>query len=108
MSIEILKRGVWLYDGSVEKSVDIISLSYDWWYSMAEADGMLEVGEEPESLNARGTLYYVRFQRAGETEEPTWVDSQGFKKWMTLSHWQNLRLPVVSDGKHIRNFELLR
>ena len=62
MSIEILKVGVWLYDGTAKKPVDIVGLPYDWWFSMAEADDMLEPGEEPMPLNEKGFLYYVRFR----------------------------------------------
>ncbi|WP_146161698.1 hypothetical protein [Pseudothauera lacus] len=80
MSITIERKGIWLYDKVVEKPVDIISLPYDWWYSLAEADDMLEPDEEPEPLNEIGVLYYVRFQHAGESEEPTWVDSKGYQK----------------------------
>ena len=79
MSINIEKKGIWLYDGIAEKSVDIISLNYDWWYSLAEADDMLEPNEEPEPMNSEGVLYYVRFKNAGEATEPTWVDSQGYQ-----------------------------
>ncbi len=79
MSLEIQKTGVWLYDGTAEKPVDIVSLPYDWWYSLAEADDMLEPDEEPESVNENGVLYYVRFRYAGVQEEPTWVDSQGYQ-----------------------------
>ncbi len=78
MSIEILKVGTWLYDGTAEKPVDIVGLPYDWWFSLAGADDMLEPGEEPMPLNEKGFLYYVRFRCAGETAEPTWVDSDGY------------------------------
>ncbi len=79
MCIVIEKKGVWLYDGIAEKPVDIISLPYDWWYGLAEADNMLESNEEPEPLNDKGVLYYVRFRKAGEAVEPTWVDSAGYQ-----------------------------
>lgn len=79
MSIAIERTGVWLYDGAAETPVDIISLPYDWWYSLAEADEMLEPDEVPEPLNEYGVLYYVRFRYAGENEEPTWVDSKGYQ-----------------------------
>ena len=79
MSINIEKRGVWLYDGTAEKLVDIISLPFDWWHQLAEADEMLESNEEPEPLNQNGILFYVRFRHAYEQEEPTWVDSPGYQ-----------------------------
>lgn len=79
MSITIERKGIWIYDGVAEKPVDIISLPYDWWYSLAEAEDALEPEEEPDSLNEHGVLYYVRFRYAGESQEPTWVDSQGYQ-----------------------------
>ena len=79
MSVEILKVGTWLYDGTAEKPVDIVGLPYDWWFSLAEADEMLEPGEVPMPLNEKGLLYYVRFRSAGEANEPIWVDSVGYQ-----------------------------
>jgi len=79
MSITTERKGIWLYDGVAEKPVDIISLTYDWWYSLNEADDMLEPDEKPERLNENGVLYYVRFRCAGESQEPTWVDSRGYQ-----------------------------
>jgi len=75
--LKIVRTGTWLYDGSVERAVDIISLEYDWWYSLAEGDGQLEEGEMPLPLGPDGCLYYVRSQKALEPSEPTWVDSYG-------------------------------
>jgi hypothetical protein len=40
-------------------------------------DGTLEPDDEPRPLGDSGMLYYVRFQRAGERNEPTAVDSIG-------------------------------
>jgi hypothetical protein len=80
MDTKIVKRGIWLYDGTVEKPVDIIALDYDWWYELAKADGMLEPDEDPEPLGKEGYIYYVRFKRALETEGPNWVDSCGHQE----------------------------
>ena len=77
MEINIVKKGTWLYDGQIEKPVDIIALEYDFWYEIAKADGMLEPDEQPGPFGSNGELYYVRFQRALEKEGPTWVDSIG-------------------------------
>ena len=71
--------GSWLYDGVAETPIDIVSLPYDWWYSLAKAEDSLEPNEKPESLNDKGVLYYVRFRNSGELTEPTWVDSAGYK-----------------------------
>lgn len=78
MALVIVKAGTWLYEGRVEVPVDIIALDYDWWYSLAEADGQLKPGEQPMALGSDGFLYYVRFQKAQQREEPTWPDSPGY------------------------------
>ena len=77
MTLRIVASGTWLYGGSVETDVDVIALDYDWWYSLAAADNHLEPGESPRTLSSEGFLYYVRFRHAGESAEPTWVDSPG-------------------------------
>ena len=77
-SLRIAARGTWLYDDEVEKPVDVIALDYDWWYSLAEADGTLDDTEKPAELGPDGYLYYVRFKRAGESTVPTWVDTAGY------------------------------
>jgi len=76
--MEILRQGKWLYGGVTLLPVDIVSLDYDFWYSMAEADDQLEPGETPTPLNDDGVLYYYRFRRAGDLETPTWPDSGGY------------------------------
>ena len=77
MSLKIVQIGVWTYDGTAERSVDIVALDYDWWYELAKADDQLEGGERPKAPDSDGSLYYVRFQRAGEPDKPTCVDSDG-------------------------------
>jgi len=79
MSLKIVQTGIWFYDDTVEMPVDVVGLDYDWWYELAKADGQLDDGEVPEALGSDGFLYYARFQRAGERNEPTWVDSYGHK-----------------------------
>ncbi len=80
MTLEIVLTGTWLYDGLVAKPVDIVALDYDWWYRLGELDDQLEVGEMPKPMGQNGYLYYVRFRRATETNEPTWVDSDGHQE----------------------------
>ncbi|WP_045730416.1 hypothetical protein [Pseudarthrobacter chlorophenolicus] len=58
-------------------SVDIVGLPYDFWFGLAQIDEQLEPGESAQPLGKEGLLYYVRFRHAGETEEPTWPDSEG-------------------------------
>jgi hypothetical protein len=76
--MKIVKAGRWLYDGTVERPVDIVGLDFDFWFELARADGQLDEGEEPKSPGDAGLLYYVRFRSAGEESIPTWVDSQAF------------------------------
>ena len=75
--MRIVKRGRWRHEGSVEMPVDIVAFEFDWWHEHARQDGTLEPGTEPVPLGDNGLLYYVRFRRAGERSEPTWVDSSG-------------------------------
>ena len=75
--MRIVKRGRWRYDGSVEMPVDIVAFEFDWWHELSRQDGTLAPGEEPLPLGDDGLLYYVRFKRAGERSEPTWVESHG-------------------------------
>ena len=78
MTLSIVRTGTWLYGGTAETPVDVIALNYDWWYCLAELDGQLEPGENAKSLGPDGCLYYVRFRRALEPDEPTWPDSEGY------------------------------
>ena len=57
--------------------VDIVALDYDWSFELCRADDDDHEHEEPQPLGPDGFLYYVRFQRAGQTTTPTWVDSSG-------------------------------
>ena len=54
MPLKIVRTGTWLYDGTVEKPVDIIALEYDWWYSLASKDGQLDDDVEPNPLGPDG------------------------------------------------------
>ncbi len=87
MTLRIVKTGTWLYDGTIERPVDIIALDFDWWYEMAKADGILDADEAPMKLGHEGYLYYVRYQRAAETTEPTWVDSPGHQEVEQAMHF---------------------
>jgi len=75
--MHIVRSGKWLYDGAVEKPVDIVAFDFDWWHEMARAGDELEEGEVAEPLGPDGRLYYVRFVHAGDLGSPTWVDSGG-------------------------------
>jgi hypothetical protein len=79
MSLSIVESGTWMYADSVKKTVDIISLDYDWWFELSKADDTLVANEKPEPLNSQGVLYYVRFIHATKNEEPTWPDSAGYQ-----------------------------
>lgn len=75
MNHRVVRTGVWLYDGTVERPVYIVELDYDFWYEITKADGMLESGEKP-VLNSEGVQYYVCFWEV-PAEPPIWVDSIG-------------------------------
>jgi hypothetical protein len=75
--MKIVRSGTWLYDGTVERNVDVVALNFDWWYELAKEDVSLEEGEQPLPLGPDGVLYYARFQRAGDTSTATWVDTPG-------------------------------
>lgn len=75
--MRIVRSGRWLYDGLVDKPVDIVALDFDFWFEIGRADDALEPGETPVPLGPDGCLYYVRFVRAGQTTTPTWVDGVG-------------------------------
>jgi hypothetical protein len=77
MALEIVKIGTYRTGLLSRAHVDIISLDYDWWYSLAEADDQLEPGETPMPLSPDGLLYYARIKRALQPDEPTWPDTFG-------------------------------
>lgn len=77
MRVIVVKRGWWLYDGLVERQVDVIGLEWDFWYRIAEEDGKLEPEDQPLETDADGLIYYVRFARAGSTQEKPWPESVG-------------------------------
>jgi len=76
--MQILRQGKWLYGGVKYLPVDIVSLDYDFWFSLAEEDDQLEPDERPKPLNKDGVLYYYRFVKAGDSRTPTWPDSGGY------------------------------
>ncbi|KAB2339779.1 hypothetical protein [Actinomadura rudentiformis] len=76
----IVAAGVWLYDGVVPTTVNVVMLDYDFWHVIAEANGDLEPGEVPQ-LNEEGRLYYLKYLPAGRPDDggrPFWPSSQGF------------------------------
>jgi hypothetical protein len=79
MTLRIVARGIWLYGGTVETPVDIISLDYDWGYEFDRADGRLEPDQVPEQMGAEGVLYYGRFRFALDATEPTSPDTPGYR-----------------------------
>src|SRR6218665_3648384 len=79
MQISIVRTGTSHYDGTVESPVDVVALDYDWWFRLAEADGLLDEGEEPCEMGTDGFLYYVRLRDALKRSMPIWVESQGHR-----------------------------
>lgn len=77
--VKIERTGTWLYGERVELSVDIVSMTFDYWHQIGIADGEVGPDEEAQPLGDDGLLYYVRFRKAGSMEEPTWVDSGSYQ-----------------------------
>lgn len=78
--VVIVRSGRWVYAHRQRMPVDIVGLPYDFWFELVRADGEEpETEESPEPLGTDGLLYYVRFRHAGETAEPTWPDSRGYR-----------------------------
>ncbi|MEU9112783.1 hypothetical protein AB0D04_13545 [Streptomyces sp. NPDC048483] len=74
----VVAMGIWLYDGAVPTTVRVVMLDYDFWFTIAEADGDLEPGESPE-LNEENRLYYVRHRSGWPAPDcQFWPDSPGF------------------------------
>jgi hypothetical protein len=77
MALEIIKTGTYRTGLLSRADADIISLDYDWWYSLAETDNQLEPDDAPIPLNAQGVIYYGRLKQALQPNEPTWPDTFG-------------------------------
>ena len=71
--VQIVKSGEWLLDGDLDFPVDIVVLTYDWYYENDKKAGVLRDGAEPTPLGPEGTLFHVRFQEAGEIDD-LWID----------------------------------
>ncbi len=50
--VEIVKRGRWLYDRTVEKHVVIIKQNWDYYFDKGYDDS-------PQDLNSKGSAYYA-------------------------------------------------
>ena len=70
--------GSWKYDGAVDEPVRIVGLSYDYHYSLADADHQLNPGEEPGPLGPDGLLYYVVFTQLCGPGFPTVLQAKGY------------------------------
>lgn len=70
--------GQWKYDGTVDQAVRVVGLSFDYFYSLAEADGQLEPGEKPEPMGPDGLLYYVVFAHVDSPGFPTVLQAKGY------------------------------
>lgn len=81
----IVRSGRWLYGGSAYQPVTIVSLDWDFWYAIGEADDRLEPGEVPH-LNQEGVQYYVCF-KGDPKEVPGWVDSPGHDSIEAAATW---------------------
>src|SRR5688500_12610747 len=97
MALEIVKTGTYRTVLWFRAAVDIISLDYVWWHSLAEADDLAEPGEVPMPLGPDGLMYYGRFKQALQPSEPTWPDTFGHTTVAEAMQALSLKL-----GKRIR------
>ena len=74
---KVVAEGVWIYGGTAEMPVAVISLEYDFWYEMAKADEQLEPDEEPTPLGPEGVLYYSCFTSVNSGGYPTIIQAKG-------------------------------
>ncbi len=75
--VEVVAVGEWLYAGGVLTAVRVVRLDYDFWFTVAEANGDLMPGERP-LLNGEGSAYYLRYKPGWSEGEPFWPDSVGY------------------------------
>jgi hypothetical protein len=81
---------MWLYDNLIQRPVRIHRLSWDYWFELTKADGLLDEGEGPQ-LNEHGHLYYVQFGDDGEQVFPM---SVGFMSCDDATEWAESRVPA--------------
>ena len=98
MHRETVRRGRWLYDGTVFQPVAVVRLDYDFWHEIGRADDRLEPGEAPH-VNADGVQYYVCF-RSDPDQHPGWVDSIGFDSLAAACAWAETQVksPIEWSG----------
>ncbi|WP_157886931.1 hypothetical protein [Hymenobacter sp. PAMC 26628] len=61
--IEIeVKRGFWLYDGVLRKTVMIFRINYDVYYEIEKDEG-LDMSDDTPDLNEQGESYLIRWPR---------------------------------------------
>ena len=75
---ETVAVGSLKFDGTADMPVRIVGLPYDYFYSLAEADGHLEPNEEPCKLGPEGLLYYVVFAELAGPSFPTILQAKGY------------------------------
>ena len=59
-----VKRGYWLYDGLIRKTVLISCLNYDIYFELEKDDG-LDMSDESPDLNDKGESYLIRWPSKG-------------------------------------------
>jgi hypothetical protein len=56
---EVRAKGVWLYAGTIEKTIEVVAFDCDYFYDRLPADDSRR-SWEPYPLNAEGLLYYLK------------------------------------------------
>lgn len=55
-----VKRGYWLYDGVLRKTIMIFCVNYDYYHEM-DNDGYFDMSDETPELNEHGESYIVKW-----------------------------------------------
>jgi len=96
----VVRTGIWLYDGTVEKPVYIVELDHDFWYEIDKADGKLKPGEQPQ-LNDSGLAYYIYFREV-PARPPLWPDSGGLPSIDLACEYAQSRVPSPISWRYAR------
>ncbi len=70
--------GSWVYDDPSTLPARVIALRFDYWHSLAEADGDLEEDEKPEPFGPEGLLYYAYLGQIRGPGFPTILQAKGY------------------------------
>jgi hypothetical protein len=82
--------GHWRYAEDHDEAVRIVGLSFDYWFSVGEADGQLDLDEQAQPLGDQGLLYYPYFAQIDGPGFPTVIQAKGYAQ-------SKIRVPIRWD-----------